>query len=1399
MKAFSVRDNKSKPAGSARRQPHRPLLKTGDAQFATIRRIVQPKLRIGQPDDHFEREADRVADHVVGNRQVADISPVGSQLSGPVSRAVEADNAPDQREQGEIQAQTREEEEEPVQARLLQRQAESEQEETVQTLPLQRQPEEEEEPVQARFLQRQAEAEEEAVQTHPLQRLAEEEDEPVQAKGDATSVQAASRAVSSPSAGAPLRPDVRGRLEAGIGADLSSVRVHEDSSANQAAAAINARAFTHGSDIWLGEGQSQSDLHLMAHEATHVVQQRGGMRAAQREISAATPRVQRWWNPVSAISSAVSSAVEWVGETVGDAVNYVKERAAEFVRSMPGYRLFTVVYGSDPISGAHVERNGRNFIEAGLDIIPGGASLQQKLEQEGALAEAAQWLDNELLALDFSPSEIAAQFAAFWSGLSIADVTRLPEVMQRFANIFLEPLERIRRFAVNVAAELLRIIKNYVVNALIGFIREHTNAYPLLTVILGRDPISGEAVERSPIALLRGFMQLSEAGQEQLRQMEESGSLQRAAEWLDGAVERLNISWEVIRETFSAAWQAVTIEALLNPPALFMELYSIFSGPVGRILAFIWEIAVAVLGFIKDALIRRLVDYARTVRGYPLITVILGRDPFSQETVERTTPNIIRGFLSLMENGEQQYQEMEQSGAIARMSARIEAALAMLNFTWEYIRGLFERAWNAFSLQDLAAPLEAFTRLMAIFGAPILRLVAFVGEIIRVVIEVLMEVMSFPIDLIRNIITRAMQAIDDIKRDPIGFLKNLLRAVKTGFEQFFTNILQHLLNGLTGWLFSELRDVGVNPPADLSFSSILGFVLEVLGITVERIWQKLAERIGEERVARIRGMLDRLTGIWSFVRDVATRGPVAIWEYIQERLSSLWDTVLDSVRNWVVTRIVERVVTRLLSMLDPTGIMAVINGFIAFYNAVQSFIRYLREMLEIVNSFVIGVAEIARGSVGSAANFLEGALARGMPVAIGFLANQVGLSGIGRRIGEMIERVREMVDRGLTWLVDRAVSAGSSLLNMARGAVASVVDWWRSRKDFRTENGESHSLHFQGQGAGAQLIVESDPVEIRRWITLKRATPNLSAQKQAALGNVERLATEIDAIKAGTATNPRSMEQVLNELSTQMQALMGSDTLAEAKIHPDFHAGWFRPGDLYQFIMTTESVSRSTVGNRVSAWKTSGDIRSWQSNDNDSYKKFSFVEASKPRSIPTASRRTLFGFGSNIEKGSSSGWAVMVKTIDRDRSQASAIASGYKTAQQVRANPNWYGSALGDDSFRKTVAVFECARRRHGKGTRNPYFGWEPAIMGHDDSQHEGAAGYWNQTGHTNERSANMDWNRQVSSYWGPEHTDTSSWSGGFAPDYNDPTRNSHPMWWDSTSTNWYGKVNASYTFFLDE
>ena len=38
---------------------------------------------------------------------------------------------------------------------------------------------------------------------------------------------------------------------------------------------VGARAFTHGSDIYYGAGETPGNLALTAHELTHVVQQTG--------------------------------------------------------------------------------------------------------------------------------------------------------------------------------------------------------------------------------------------------------------------------------------------------------------------------------------------------------------------------------------------------------------------------------------------------------------------------------------------------------------------------------------------------------------------------------------------------------------------------------------------------------------------------------------------------------------------------------------------------------------------------------------------------------------------------------------------------------------------------------------------------------------------------------------------------------------------------------------------------------------------------------------------------------------------------------------------------------------------------------------------------------------------
>jgi uncharacterized protein DUF4157 len=78
----------------------------------------------------------------------------------------------------------------------------------------------------------------------------------------------------------PLPDPVRAEMEARLGSDFSDVRVHDDAAAHRSARALSADAFTAGSHIVFGRGHyddaTVSGRTLLAHELTHVVQQRRG-------------------------------------------------------------------------------------------------------------------------------------------------------------------------------------------------------------------------------------------------------------------------------------------------------------------------------------------------------------------------------------------------------------------------------------------------------------------------------------------------------------------------------------------------------------------------------------------------------------------------------------------------------------------------------------------------------------------------------------------------------------------------------------------------------------------------------------------------------------------------------------------------------------------------------------------------------------------------------------------------------------------------------------------------------------------------------------------------------------------------------------------------------------------
>jgi len=79
--------------------------------------------------------------------------------------------------------------------------------------------------------------------------------------------------------GNPLPEPTQKSMKSRFGASFSAVRVHSGSEAAGLAREINARAFTSGKDIYFGENQfrpgTESGDRLLAHEMTHVIQQRG--------------------------------------------------------------------------------------------------------------------------------------------------------------------------------------------------------------------------------------------------------------------------------------------------------------------------------------------------------------------------------------------------------------------------------------------------------------------------------------------------------------------------------------------------------------------------------------------------------------------------------------------------------------------------------------------------------------------------------------------------------------------------------------------------------------------------------------------------------------------------------------------------------------------------------------------------------------------------------------------------------------------------------------------------------------------------------------------------------------------------------------------------------------------
>ena len=276
-----------------------------------VGRLIQAKLRVGQPGDQYEQEADRVAE-VVMRMPEPRIQRVCTECEEKLQRQPMEE---EEEEAETLQTKPLAEQITP----LVQRQAEpmekeKEEEETLQTKPLAKQIKP--------LVQR---------QTEPMDE--EEEEEMLQTKTTSgqpptVSSRLQNRITALQGGGQPLSQSERAFFEPRFGADFSQVRVHSDSQAAETASAVNARAFTLGRDVVLGAGQYQPSesegRRLLAHELTHVVQQNNSDGAVIQTKK--KPKVSPGHALIGAAAQTPTKSVSEYGNKIIDILKKDKQR-----------------------------------------------------------------------------------------------------------------------------------------------------------------------------------------------------------------------------------------------------------------------------------------------------------------------------------------------------------------------------------------------------------------------------------------------------------------------------------------------------------------------------------------------------------------------------------------------------------------------------------------------------------------------------------------------------------------------------------------------------------------------------------------------------------------------------------------------------------------------------------------------------------------------------------------------------------------------------------------------------------------------------------------------------------------------------------------------------------------
>ncbi|MCP3927212.1 MAG: hypothetical protein GY714_32030 [Desulfobacterales bacterium] len=481
--------------------------------------------------------------------------------------------------------------------------------------------------------------------------------------------------------------------------------------------------------------------------------------------------------------------------------------------------------------------------------------------------------------------------------------------------------------------------------------------------------------------------------------------------------------------------------------------------------------------FLKE----KIEGYAMNIPGYLLLCTILGKSPITGKRVSRTARAIISAFLSVIPGGTFILKQLEEAGTITSVLKWLKVRIGEASISGKAIIGQLSSLWEKVSfwtvfkysgkfIDVLVAPARKLIGIAKSFGSKVAEL-SFKG---------VLKMIGAPVEKIMSVLSLAGQATEKIFRDPVGFFKNLGTAMKGGFGAFTGNIKQFLRKGLMFWLFGTLAKSGFALPEKFNLSGIFSIVVQLLNITYTSIRTQMVKRLGKKG-EQIMAFLEKSFDV---VRNLATKGPAALWEKAKGSLGNVKELLFSGLVPWLRNTIIASAVKKIFIMLNPAG--AIVGAVTSIYNLVMFLIESSQQMAAVTGSVFKSLGEIVAGRVGKASKLITSALAGSVPLLLSFFSRFIGLKGLSGKIREVVGKMRKPVDKAVKSAIGWVAEKGKRLWNKAGSfsgkSAKKVKNWWQIRKRFRLANGEEHTLFYKGRGKNAVLMMASTPIKLKKFL-----------------------------------------------------------------------------------------------------------------------------------------------------------------------------------------------------------------------------------------------------------------------------------------------------------------------------